>query len=139
MASELARGSGCSVRLELRLQGRIVVFLCLLLHFSQEIRVDERDRNCPAKSLARTSKDDGMIVMSVNPALVRSSYNFWLRCDEAPRVLGGIHRRQRRAGNTKPRDKKKHDSGGRLHRFISKTTTQLAVNELGEASFHSTR
>ena len=37
----------------------------------------------PCESLARTSKDEGMMVMSVNPALVRSSCSFWLRCAEA--------------------------------------------------------
>ena len=93
----------------------------------------------PCESLARTSKDDGMMVMSVNPALVRSSCNFWLRCDEACDILGGIHRRQRRAGESRAEKKNKHDPGGSFHRFISKTTTQLAVNELGQASFHSTR
>ena len=37
----------------------------------------------PCASLARTSNDWGMIVISVNPAFVRSSRSFWLICPEA--------------------------------------------------------
>ncbi len=84
----------------------------------------------PCESLARTRKDEGMMVISVNPAFVRSSRNFWLsvrwglgvrrRVLIASRTRRRRIRRRRHCRTGKPETQKKRARGlaESIHRIV---------------------
>ena len=101
----------------------------------------------PWESLARTTKDEGMMVISVNPAFVRSSRSFPLRCagvcssgvafctlvDTAESIAASAE-----PAKPEPRRRTNRVLAEALIGF-SPVAAQPRMNDLEPRSFHSTR